>query len=76
MSVIIIHKKICLNQTPDEIALSINAYIHDLQKTRYRTVNFTIIKDGNNFNLISIASEHALNKKQVMAAVNDTITKI
>lgn len=72
----IIEKKIWLNIKPDEIALTINTYLHNMQRYNCKTVNVTIRKDGKCFNLILISSTMALTKKQVAGAVYDMLTKI
>lgn len=55
--------------SPNELALTCNMIIHDLEHHNYRTVNITIKKDGDSFNLILIVSQHSLDRSQIIEAV-------
>lgn len=63
------------------MALTINRYLHSLQKSKAKTLNFTIIqeytlKNGESFSLILIASDMVMTKKQVADAVRSTLAKL
>lgn len=71
-----IEKKIWFNISPSEVSTIFNKYLVCLDSSILKTINFTIIRDGKNFNLILITSGLLLTKRQIINAVNDILNKI